>query len=62
MTSCGHTSANAFRAGFASSSSASARTFAFKTWTTRAIVGSALCCAIQSVRASKRSISATGHV
>ena len=34
----------------------------FRGWITRAIVGSALCCAIQSVRASRRSTSATGQV
>ena len=61
MKSCGHTSANAFSAGFASSLSASARAFGFRKLITRAIVWSALCCAIQSVSASKRSTSATGH-
>ena len=61
MTSCGHTSANALNAGFASSLSASACTFAVRRWISRAIVGSAVWCAIQSVRASKRSTSATWH-
>ena len=61
MTSCYHASAIVFSAEFSSSLSASMRAFLFRKWITRAIVGSAFYCAIQSTRAFRRSASATGH-